>query len=132
MPFKMLGVTDERDTCELCGKQHLKRCVVLENETGGIVYYGTDCAARVLLPRANDRVTRRKAEELDRIYDDVAKAKKWVAEWRSKGFDDEKIVQGLNSRLSGYFTLRNNGVIFSQFRDNDGNKMDIKITGKNP
>ncbi len=45
--MKLLGVTDERTTCDCCGKTHLKRTVALGTETG-IVYYGVNCAARAL------------------------------------------------------------------------------------
>lgn len=47
---KVLGVTDETTTCECCGKQNLKRVVVLDID-GNVVRYGCDCAARALTYR---------------------------------------------------------------------------------
>lgn len=50
--MKVLGITDERNECDCCGKKNLKCTVALEhtdadgNGTGSIVYFGRDCAAR--------------------------------------------------------------------------------------
>ena len=44
--FKVLGVNDDMDFCECCGKQNLARVVWIENpETGKIQHFGTVCAA---------------------------------------------------------------------------------------
>jgi predicted metal-binding protein len=41
---KILGVNDDRNFCECCGKVGLKRVVWIKNtETGEIVHYGTIC-----------------------------------------------------------------------------------------
>lgn len=53
--FKILGLTDEITTCDCCGRVNLKatvaldRCDVEGNETGDIVHYGRDCAAKAIL-----------------------------------------------------------------------------------
>lgn len=45
--FKVLGVNDDRNFCECCGKQNLARVVWIENEeTGEIKHFGTTCAAK--------------------------------------------------------------------------------------
>lgn len=46
--FKVLGINDESTVCECCGKTNLKRTVVLESESLGIVRYGVDCAGMAL------------------------------------------------------------------------------------
>ena len=43
----LLGITDEVTTCELCGKNPLKRTYVLDID-GEIVYYGSTCGSRAL------------------------------------------------------------------------------------
>lgn len=44
--FEVLGVSDDRDFCECCGKQGLKRVVFIQDhETGDIKHFGTTCAA---------------------------------------------------------------------------------------
>lgn len=44
--FKVLGVNDDQDSCECCGKQGLKKVVWIENtETGSIQHFGVVCAA---------------------------------------------------------------------------------------
>jgi hypothetical protein len=43
--YKFLGTTEENTTCDCCGKRNLKKTIVLENESGNIVYFGSDCAA---------------------------------------------------------------------------------------
>ena len=43
--FRVLGVNDDRDFCECCGKTGLKRVVFIEDrELGGIKHFGTTCA----------------------------------------------------------------------------------------
>lgn len=46
---KLRGTTDECTQCQLCGRDELKRTVVIEYlDTGEIVHAGSDCAARAL------------------------------------------------------------------------------------
>lgn len=43
--FKVLGVNDDKNFCECCGKQGLKKVVFIENlETNEIKHFGTTCA----------------------------------------------------------------------------------------
>ena len=48
MRYEAVGVTDERDTCDICGKTGLKRVVVLRDDEGEYIYAGTTCAAKPL------------------------------------------------------------------------------------
>lgn len=60
---RCLGTTQERTTCDRCGKVDLKATVAFEFDHGGIEYYGVDCAARVLrTPEAEVRKAARKAD----------------------------------------------------------------------
>lgn len=44
--WNFLGINDDHDNCECCGKVGLKRVVYLENEADGtIAHFGTTCAA---------------------------------------------------------------------------------------
>lgn len=47
MTLKVIGINDEVTTCECCGRQNLKRTVVLSSGDGER-RYGTECAARAL------------------------------------------------------------------------------------
>lgn len=47
--WKVLGVTEDRNVCECCGKQNLKKTVALENEAGEIRYMGVNCAAKAMI-----------------------------------------------------------------------------------
>lgn len=44
--MKALYISDERDTCDCCGKQGLKRVVAMQLDDLSLAYYGTTCAAR--------------------------------------------------------------------------------------
>lgn len=46
--YTIEGITDERDSCDCCGKTNLKRTVVLRTEDGEFVFFGTTCAARAM------------------------------------------------------------------------------------
>lgn len=60
---KILAITDERTICECCGKQGLKRTVVIEFEND-VRYYGTTCAAKALNFPNPEKYTSRNAETL--------------------------------------------------------------------
>lgn len=66
--YTLAGITDEVDTCECCGRKDLKRTVALADETGEVVFYGTECAAKALeIPAADVTKGARKAQrETDR------------------------------------------------------------------
>jgi hypothetical protein len=43
--FKILGICDNVNACDCCGKTELQKTVAIENcETGSIGYFGTTCA----------------------------------------------------------------------------------------
>lgn len=44
--MKLLGITDQFNTCDCCGKTDLKCTVAFQQEDGSIVYYGRICATR--------------------------------------------------------------------------------------
>lgn len=57
--MKLLGVTDERETCDCCGKRGLKRVVALEKKSGEVVYYGSNCAALALYGKKTPALAKR-------------------------------------------------------------------------
>lgn len=93
--FKVLGVNDDTDNCECCGRTGLKRVVWLErldfdgNGDGGPFAAGVDCAARLLRTTAT-RIkaaaiaadSRRETEERTRIHEvgEVRSVRAWVIE----------------------------------------------------
>jgi len=45
--FKVLGINDDKNFCECCGKSGLQRVVWIEDtETGEVKHFGTSCAAK--------------------------------------------------------------------------------------
>jgi hypothetical protein len=102
--IKILGISDEVTTCGCCGKSNLKRTVALDID-GGVVYYGTDCAAMALLGKktaGNRKVVESKASALTYGKDRLSK---WTPEqvaraiWNKFGYLTEVkpgriIVQG--------------------------------------
>lgn len=47
--FNVMGVSEDRTTCDCCGKQNLKRTVCLRRESDGEdLFYGVNCAADAL------------------------------------------------------------------------------------
>jgi hypothetical protein len=45
--YRLVGVTDERDSCDCCGRTDLKRVVVLHDGYDH-VFFGSQCTARLL------------------------------------------------------------------------------------
>ena len=55
--YKIIGVTDERNECDCCGRTHLKRTVVVSvtaDDGSRVDYYGTNCAARIAGMKAKE------------------------------------------------------------------------------
>jgi hypothetical protein len=59
--FEAIAITDERTDCDCCGKSGLKRTVVLKDENGEFVFFGTTCAARALGKKPSTRTQAEKA-----------------------------------------------------------------------
>lgn len=51
--MKLLGITDEKDSCDCCGKTNLKKVAAFDTENG-IKYYGVVCASKALKTPASD------------------------------------------------------------------------------
>ena len=75
-----VGTCDSVDTCDHCGKSHLKHTVVLVTTDGNEVYYGATCAARKLLrPVADVKADARMAEERRKQEAAKAEQERWHA-----------------------------------------------------
>ena len=61
--IKILGLTDERTTCDCCGKTGLKVTVALEIDGGETLYYGRDCAGMVRFGTKSSNNTKKVASE---------------------------------------------------------------------
>jgi hypothetical protein len=97
--FKMIGITDETTVCECCGKTNLKKVVVLENiNTGEIVRYGVDCAAKA-------QGTKTAKKEINCEFELRAKINGWVV----KGVNGDVIAKALSNL--GYGGEFRNGTI---------------------
>lgn len=63
--FEFLGTTDERTSCDCCGKKNLRSTVAIRDlETGDDLFFGATCAARALMMQVAD--VRREATAADR------------------------------------------------------------------
>lgn len=88
---KVLAITDEVTTCELCGKANLKCTVALDltGEGSEPVFYGRDCAGMVKYGKKSSGNTakvvrefeneRRKEEEKQRCIESAAEFARWDA-----------------------------------------------------
>jgi hypothetical protein len=109
------GVTDERDSCDCCGKTNLKRTVVLRTPDGEHVYFGTSCAARAMkttvkaVRQGITSANRKKAEATRKAR--AAQSQKELARWtrhlvqRTGGIKDYRgqwDVFAMIERLGGY------------------------------
>lgn len=85
--YRIHGVSDDTDTCEVCGKVELKSVVMLRvlddegQETGELLYAGSTCGPR-LLARSGKRVTSRRFRDAAAAADRVLKrATEWADEF---------------------------------------------------
>lgn len=75
--FKVIGIDRDHDTCECCGKTGLKLTVVLgklgaDGNTGEVVRFGRDCAARATRLRRTGAAMEQLAAEAQRQADHAA------------------------------------------------------------
>jgi len=79
---KFLGTTDERTSCDCCGRTELKRTVVLQlRDDAEPVYFGVVCASRRLAMPAKQ--VRSNAAAADKAKRDEAH-RAWRSEWDAK------------------------------------------------
>ncbi len=94
--MKVLGISDERTTCECCGRTNLKSTVVIENiETHQIVYWGSTCATKV------NRLLKGSIKAAQVQHDTQAQAKAFILKWLGEGYSPEKVAVGLQ-KLGGF------------------------------
>ena len=85
--YTVAGSTDERDSCDCCGKTGLKKTVVLSDaDTGEFVFFGTTCAAKATGWMSKDirkaartaDAERRSQEQLERSRRASAELARWT------------------------------------------------------
>ena len=74
MSWKVIGINDDQDHCDFCGKQGLKRVVWIENtETMQMAALGTDCAARTLGVKGTKTQKQRTFQDMATATDNQAR-----------------------------------------------------------
>lgn len=51
-----VGVTDEFTVCLCCGKENLKKTIVLKDDEGNFTFVGSDCATKLLGSRKASKI----------------------------------------------------------------------------
>lgn len=83
MPFKMLGISNDVDSCECCGRTGLRKTIILgkldpDGSVTDVLHFGTSCAGKALAIKATkaaiermatDAQTKIEQEERNRIWD---------------------------------------------------------------
>jgi len=71
--YKILGVNDDLNFCNCCGKQRLARVVWMENlNTGEVTHYGTTCAARLFAAGTGKKAIKKAVfEAADKVYNEA-------------------------------------------------------------
>ncbi len=116
--FRVLGITDDKTTCELCGKPSLKNTVALDvlddegNSTGEIVHYGRDCASKVLHGDKKSGNVR----SVESLANGISYAKKWLGKSDKHSADvvaNAIRVKYVNASVVGDSIVFPNGVTVS-------------------
>jgi len=76
--YKWVGITDEVTTCEICGKEYLKKTIMLANEEGNISYMGCCCAAKAM-GRSYSETKKRQDQEARRLAREAKEKAKQIA-----------------------------------------------------
>jgi hypothetical protein len=102
--YRIVGITDERDTCELCGRTNLKSVIVLDAD-GEFVYYGSECGAKMTGKPVRD--INREAKTAQQSADDKAHAARFAA--HAAEMDAKILAAGFDLSPEGrmaYFAAR--------------------------
>jgi hypothetical protein len=65
--YRMVGITDERDSCDCCGRTNLKRVVVLHDGDDHL-FFGSHCAAKLLGKPVGDVKRQATAAQWQRVH----------------------------------------------------------------
>lgn len=98
---KFLGISDETNTCDCCGKTGLKRVVVLDID-GIVVNYGTNCAAKALANKGI-KTDKKSVESIAEVYAYFSKYAGNVA--------IDRIAQGIWNKFGYRFEVKNNVIL---------------------
>jgi len=106
MRIQVLGVNDDKHTCQCCGKSGLKRVVWLSIDGANPVHYGTTCAARV------GGVTGSAARDLDEVVARLKAREVRAAAWHQVNLEaretaNRKLVTQFVVEVDrGYLSMR--------------------------
>lgn len=97
--YRLVGVTDERDSCDCCGRTDLKRVVVL-HDGDDHVFFGSHCAARLLGKPVRDvnreaNAAQRRREQAERTARHAAQREAERTEALAAGFRAD--LDGINA-----------------------------------
>ncbi len=104
--YRLLGINDDTDTCDVCGKIELRRVMAIEpldadgNSDGDVIYAGSTCGARMLSRTLGRRVTAKRvtdaAESVARL---MTRAREWADEFADMR-ENEYIKANANGLLN--------------------------------
>lgn len=99
--YRLMGITDDSDACEVCGKIELRRVMSIApidsdgNIDGETFYAGSTCGARLISRSTGRRVTaKRLTDAADAAARVLAMAKSFMAEFEDMRLNDYLKVNG--------------------------------------
>lgn len=86
--YRVHGVSDDTDTCEVCGKSELRSVIMLavldvDGETGELIYAGSTCAARMIAQRGKRVTATRVRYAADAAANVMDRAREFADEFRT-------------------------------------------------
>jgi hypothetical protein len=114
--YKILGTTDERTTCDNCGKTGLKSTVALDDGIN-VVYFGSHCAARATGKATNsgnagatfNRALAARDAQITEMWRLIEELFTRYATWQNGGDDQARIRYARMYQIVGEY-LKNNMV----------------------
>lgn len=100
MSYKILGINDEQTCCDLCGKNNLKKTVILENEHGTI-RVGVDCAELLLKKSGKNKSAVKIKLEANAAQNKINADKKWQDEQYNRKIS-YRIAANMTRAMAGY------------------------------
>lgn len=94
--MKVLGIVDDVNTCDCCGKKDLKRTVALEASSGDVVYYGTTCATR----KHGVKTSIKTLNELALLKSRSANIQEFIKAIKGRGYGNAKVLSPIYDNVS--------------------------------
>jgi hypothetical protein len=101
--YTVLGVNQDKDTCDLCGKVGLKKVVWFSEcnsegeKIGNPFATGVDCAAKLMMSGSDKKPPKKMMDNIWQVAQGLEYARKWMRKYKT-AIELKKIAEAIRAR----------------------------------